>query len=433
VPDKPSQPTDRPAQAADAVGETAGAPAQAADAIGETAGAPVQAADSVGRTAGAPVQAADSPQRWREVRSVLTANRPELSRIAAGLYPGLLRVGSTDLLSRAEWLPDAPLGLDDLPLAWAEQPPAPALDLTGPVSAHVRPADGAGGRYASYADAVAALDRPGLFENRPCYRLLGAALAGPPALRLTRTRYFAGMELGHSVAHELAAAWAESRNGLSMAALPLRSLAGDPCALDRRLSLCAVTTLTLRRAAGGEASFVLHWRDPAKVNHAGGMYQVMPVGLFQPATSAPAAVPHDLSLWKCMAREFSEEFLGTSEDYQTTGRLPDFGRRPFYPRLKQARRAGRLAVFCLGTGVDPVTFATDVLTVAVFDAAEFDAAFGGLVALNAEGRVITGGRAEGIPFTEDTVARLVGGAEPMQPSGAALLQLAWQYRRHLLG
>jgi len=217
-----------------------------------------------------------------------------------------------------------------------------------------------------------------------------------------------------------------------MAGLPLRRLAGDPCALDRRLALVAVTTLTLRRAAGGEASFILHWRDPAKVNHAGGMYQVMPVGLFQPATSAPAAVPHDLSLWKCMAREFSEEFLGTSEDYQTTGGVLDYGHWPFYRQLVEARQAGRLAVHCLGLGVDPVTFATDVLTVAVFDGAEFDAAFGGLVALNAEGRVITGGQAEGIPFTEDTVTRLAGGDEPVQASGAALLQLAWQHRHHLL-
>ena len=380
----------------------------------------------------APVQAADSQQRWRQVRAVLTANRQELSHVAAGLYPDLPRVGATDLLTRAEWLPDAPLGLDDLPLTWVDQPPAPAHGISGPVSAHVRPADADGGRYATYADAVGSLDRPSLFEDRPCYRLLGAALAGPPELRLARTSYFQGQELGHAVAHELAAAWDEPGAGVRMAGLPLRRLAGDPCALDRRLALVAVTTLTLRRAAGGEASFILHWRDPAKVNHAGGMYQVMPVGLFQPATSAPAAVPHDLSLWKCMAREFSEEFLGTSEDYQTTGGVLDYGHWPFYRQLVEARQAGRLAVHCLGLGVDPVTFATDVLTVAVFDGAEFDAAFGGLVALNAEGRVITGGQAEGIPFTEDTVTRLAGGDEPVQASGAALLQLAWQHRHHLL-
>ena len=39
--------------------------------------------------------------------------------------------------------------------------------------------------------------------------------------------------------------------------------------------------------------------------------------------------------------------------------------------------------------MDPLTFATDVLAVAVFDAPLFDAEFAGLVALNAEGRVIT--------------------------------------------
>jgi hypothetical protein len=55
------------------------------------------------------------------------------------------------------------------------------------------------------------------------------------------------------------------------------------------------------------------------------------------------------------------------------------------------------------------------------------------VTLNAEGRVITGGHAEGIPFTADTVTRLAGGGKPMQASGAALLQLAWQHRRRLLG
>jgi hypothetical protein len=381
----------------------------------------------------APVQAADSAERWRQVRAVLTANRQELSHVAAGLYPDLPRVAGTDLLTRAQWLPGAPLGLDEVSLTWVDRAPQPVPGIGGAASAHVRPARPSGGRYDSYAGAVGALDRPTLFENRPCYRLLGATLTGPRELRLTRTSYFTGMELGHSVAHELAAAWDESAAGVSMAGLPLRRQAADPCALDRRLSLCAVTTLTLRREARGAVSFVLHWRDPAKVNHAGGMYQVMPVGLFQPATSAAAAVPHDLSLWKCMAREFSEEFLGTSEDYQTTGGVLDYAQWPFFRRLSEARRAGRLTVHCLGIGVDPVTFATDVLTVAVFDAAEFDKAFGGLVALNAEGRVVTGGQGEGIPFTEETVTRLASGADPMQASGAALLKLAWQHRHHLLG
>ena len=58
----------------------------------------------------------------------------------------------------------------------------------------------------------------------------------------------------------------------------------DPCALQRRSAITAVTTLTLRRAPDGTASFLLHWRDPARVNHAGGLYQVMPAGIFQPVS-----------------------------------------------------------------------------------------------------------------------------------------------------
>ena len=49
----------------------------------------------------------------------------------------------------------------------------------------------------------------------------------------------------------------------------------------------AISTLTLRLdRASGRASFLLHWRDPAKVGHAGGLYQVIPVGVFQPSGEA---------------------------------------------------------------------------------------------------------------------------------------------------
>jgi hypothetical protein len=379
--------------------------------------------------------AAESAGRWRDVRAVLTANRHELGRVAAGLYPDLPRAGPADLLSREEWLPDAPLGLDDLPVTWDGGPSGEdgAPGRYDAASAQVRPLRPDGARYASYADAVAALDRPALFENRPCYRLLDARLAAPAGLRIGETSYFEGTDLGHAVAHELAAAWQRSGDAVRMTGLPLRALAGDPCALARRPALVAVTTLTLRRDAAGGASFVLHWRDPAKVNHGGGLYQVMPVGLFQPVTDAAAARRHDLSPWKSMAREFSEEFLGTPEDYGTSGGLLDYEGWPFYRRLTAARREGRLCVYCLGLGVDPLTFATDVLAVAVFDAPLFDAEFARLVALNAEGRVVTSGGPAGIPFTAGTVARLTGGREPLQASGAAVLNLAWEHRARLLG
>ena len=380
--------------------------------------------------------AAESPARWRAVRAVLTANRQELGRVAAGLYPQTPRVGPSDLLCREEWLPGAPLALDDLPVTWTGAPAPEAWYAAA--RAHVLPVTEAGERYASYADAVAAVDPPELLENRYCYRLVDASLAGAPGLptpglRFGGISYFAGMDLGHAVAHELAAAWDRAGAAVRMTGLPLRAQVGDPCALTGRPGLVAVTTLTLRRDAAGGASFILHWRDPAKVNHGGGLYQVMPVGVFQPVTGAPAAVRRDLSLWKSMARKFSEEFLGTPEDYQTSNGLLDYEAWPFYRRLTAARREGRLTVHCLGLGVDPLTFATDILAVAVFDAPLFDAEFAGLVALNSEGRVITGGGTAGIPFTAETVARLTGGREPFQAAGAAVLSLAWQHRTSLLG
>ncbi|MDR0344529.1 MAG: hypothetical protein LBI49_15720, partial [Nocardiopsaceae bacterium] len=311
------------------------------------------------------------------------------------------------------------------------------------------------------------LDRPALLANRVCYRLLAARLSGgategagggleggggaaeggggglegaggasgggQPGLEFGCCRYFDAVSLGHAVAHELAAAWHAAPGPVGLAGLPLRAAAGDPCDLPRRAAITAVCTLTLRREPGGGASFVLHWRDPARVNHAGGMYQVMPAGIFQPVTGTAAAVRADLSLWRGMAREFSEEFLGTSEDYPLAGGCLDYQGWPFYRELTAARETGALRVWCVGLGTDPLTLATDVLTVAVLDGHTFDALLGGMVAANAEGRVVTEGGTAAIPFTAATVARFTGDGEPVQPAGAAVLRLAWQHRRRLLG
>ena len=393
-----------------------------------------------------------TPERWRQTRQLLSTRRPALAAVAAGLYPELPRVAGTELLARPEWLPARPVDLDEVVLGWDPDPPAPALAGTGPAAAHVLPERAPGARYPSYADAIAALDRPALFENRRCYRLLAARMGGtaqPGAARLElgRTRYFDAVNLGHAVAHELAAAWAAvsspavsgpavsspaGSGALSLAGLPLRAAVGDPCALDRRAAIAAVAVLTLRHDAAGAASFILHWRDPAKVNHAGGVYQVLPTGIFQPVTDSPAAEQHDLSLWHCMIREFSEELLGGSEDYPTQDGMLDYQHWPLYQQLATARQAGTLRVSCLGLGVDPLTLAADILAVAVFDAGVFDQVFRDLVRGNAEGWMFTDDGSAWIPFTATSIDRFAGGAEPMQPAGAALLRLAWAHRQSLL-
>ena len=386
----------------------------------------------------------DSPGHWRAARAGLNRRRHLLTQAAARLYPDAARVGTTALLCRPEWIPARPLGLDEVTLTWAGHPPAAAVTGAEPASAHVRPLRADGSRYPGYADTIAALDPPALFDNRPSYRLLAAGFTGGAGrIDLSLGRYFDGVNVNEALAHEFAAAWPggagpDGAGPDGAGRLPFRELIGDPCDLSRRTAMCAITTLTLRRTAAGDASFLLHWRDPAKVTHAGGLYQVMPVGIFQPADDNPASVRSDLSLWRSMVREFSEELLGTAEDYRALGTPLDYGRWPFYRELAAAREAGKLSVACAGLGVDPLTFAADILTVAVFDSDVFDRVFAGLVAVNAEGRVIGPGApavpgVPGVPFTGEAIRRLADGSESMQAAGAAVLQLAWQHRRSLLG
>jgi hypothetical protein len=378
--------------------------------------------------------AADTPGHWLAVRRALNAHRYELAGLAGRRYPAAFRVAGTPLLSRQEWIPDHPLDLDEVELSWASHGPTPAADGSEPESAQVRPVAAAGERYSSYADALGAIDPPALFENRPCYRLLSADLAhGTSSMSLGRARYFDGVSIGEAIAHELAQEWIADPAAVPASRLPLRDLVGDPCDLPRRIAIPAITILTLRRDKPGEASFLLHWRDPAKVTHAGGMYQVMPVGIFQPTDDTLESERSDLSLWRCMVREFSEELLGMPEDYRTLGSPPDYTRWAFYQSLTDARQAGKLNVACLGIGVDPLTFAVDILTAAVFDGDLFDASFGGLVTANAEGQVISGPGATGIPFTEEAVDQFADGSRSMQAAGAAVLRLAWKHRATLLG
>ncbi|MFC5745133.1 hypothetical protein [Actinomadura rugatobispora] len=337
---------------------------------------------------------------WGEIRAFLNGNRHALGEVAGALYPDALRVEGTPLLSRPEWLPATPLPLESVRLHWEPAPEPPAV---------ADPGEGLPAGYRTYAEAMRALAPPRVFEDRPSYRLLDAALTGgTPTLTLGPSHYFAGLNVGEAVAHELAAASDASAVDAADAAraktLPLRRRVGDPCDLSRRTALPAITTVTVTESG----SYVLHWRDPAKVVHAGGLYQVMPVGVFQPLADERA----DLDLWRCMVREFSEELLGTGEDYG-----PGFDQEswPFHRALSTARAEGRIAVHCLGLGVDPLTLALDVLTVAVFDDATFDDLFEGLVAVNAEGRVAR--------------ARFDGTVPaPMQPAGAAALRLAWRHR-----
>ncbi|MQY06643.1 transcriptional regulator [Actinomadura macrotermitis] len=309
---------------------------------------------------------------WLEVRDALKSDPDGFGRLADGLYPDTPRVAGTSLLTCPAWVPDAPVPLDGLRLDWDQDAAPPAV---------ADPPDGLPEGFATYAEAIAALDPPAIFDDRPAYRLLHADLRAG-TLRFGPGRYFDAVNVGQAAAHELAAG-----------GHALRARIGDPLDLARRPALLAISTLTV--TASG--SYVLHWRDPAKVAHAGGLHQVMPVGLFQP--------PAPLDLWANMTREFGEELLGRPEGEDAA----------LHTRLSEARAQGRIRVYCLGLGVDPLTFATDLLTVAVLTD---DSPLDGLVAVNDEGTVSRR------PFDGTLPA-------PLQPAGAATLRLAWRHRAAL--
>lgn len=314
---------------------------------------------------------------WSRVRAHLRAHRYDLAVRAAGEFPDVPRVAGTPLLTAPAWVPPAPIPLSALDITMAEAPP---VDLP-PASGHPD--------HPSYSAAMTALDAPTVFENRPTWRLLDADLAGPaPGLVFGDGMYFDSIDTGEAAAHEYAAG----------GPAPLRHAVGNPCDLAKRPANLAISALTIRRDPAGD-EFLLHWRDPTKVGHAGGLYQVVPVGVFQ------SSGRDDFDLWRFMLREYAEEVLGEPEV-----EAPDYATWPF--AVAMTGNPG-IEAHVLGLGVDPLTFATDLLVRVVVDAPVFDTIFGDRVAVNDEGAVTAR------PFTAEAIEDL-----PMQAAGAALVRLA---------
>ncbi len=368
--------------------------------------------------------------QWRRVRRYLNGHRHELTQAADHLYPDLDRVRPTSLLCPAGWLPPEPVSLTDVKLKWTPEVAPPRVDGTGPQAQAVRPVGVGGRRFADYADALAALDPPRLLENRICYRLTSLTCGdGAAAMTFGPGTYFAGINVGEAVAHEFAAWRMRGTTAPRLADLPLRDLVGNPADLAGRAVNPAISMLTLRRHRDGSMTFLLHHRDSAQVVHGGGLYQVIPVGMFQPSSDTGAAPRNDFDLWRCAVREYSEELLGTPETYGDGTGAFDYHAWPLYQALAKARDDGSLRSYLLGTGVDPLSLAADILAVTVIDADVFDDVFEGLVASNTEGKVL-GHDTSGFAFTHGNVERFAS-REPMQAAGAALLTLAWQHREQL--
>lgn len=386
-------------------------------------------------------EAMSSQARWRAERRWLNQHRSELARLAAGLYPADYRVPDTPLISRPDWLPREPVPLRSLDLTLDEWPHPIALDGSEPETLSLRPLCSAEEHFDRYTSAVKHLDPPRLFESRPSYRLLSASLP-TRELGFGLAAYFDKLDVSEALGHELAVACLDKRRGLPSStealrgSLPFRDVLGDPFDPGRRAIIPAVTTLTIRlRRYPAEPTFLLHWRDPAKVATAAGVYDVIPAGEFQPASVALWDRRNDFDLWRNIVREFSEELLGTPEHDGSRSRAIDYDTWPLYQELEQAQEHGSVTPFFLGLGLDALTLAATVFTAVVIDDDVFSRIFGGAIEYNDEGVIVgpgVGGAAEGIPFTRAAIQRLLR-AEPMASPGAACLAVAWQQRDRLLG
>jgi hypothetical protein len=379
---------------------------------------------------------ASSQREWLRTRRMLNQHRPELTQLAAQLYPSSIKLADTGILAPEGWRLDEPIDLSAIELTLRESPP-PLVTGRHEETRPLRPLVAPGRHYDKYHRAMRDLDRPRLFENRLCYRLLGVKwprFTVQSGLTVGYMRYFDMIDVGEALGHEVALASIDRDGNVredrcSWERLPFRRLVRDPFDLEAYPLMLSISTLTIRRSRAG-ATFLLLRRGAGQVAIAGGMLSVMPTGVFQPASILPAPESPDFDLWRNMMREYSEEFLGNPE-HDGSGDPIDYANMEPFRTLDAARRAGKIRVYCLGAGIDALNFVGDLFTVAVFDADVFDEVFDDLVELNEEGTVASGPDRQQFTFGDSTIYDLLT-TEPMAPSGAACLYLAWQHQSWLL-
>lgn len=389
-----------------------------------------------GTVSSAPGAPHDSQERWRTVRAEMNCNRAQLGELAAELHPGSQRIPNSTVLTTPEWMPAEPLSLAEVQLYWLKSEAPPTITGSSPETESARPLTAQGVPYNRYSRALRDLARPRLLDNRVSYRLREVAWDNPSGqLGFSYTSYFDVLDVCEALSHEFTDAWLKNgRKRPSLAALKLRRGITDPFDLSARAMLPSINTLTIRRDPIDGHRMYLHKRDAAATAVAGGMYHVVPAGVFQPSSLAPAHQANDFSLWRNIQREFSEELLGNPE-HDGNGIDPiDYDNEEPFRSFELARKNGDFRTFVLATVLEPLTLWVEFLTVAVIEAPVFDQLFAEMVGVNEEGSAVSteaGVPAVGIPFTSDARERLRN--EPLSPISRATIELAWEHRRRLLG
>jgi Helix-turn-helix domain len=380
---------------------------------------------------------AASQQAWRAVRSYLIRHRTRLAKQAVRLYEPAWRLTHTPALALPGWLPSHPVPIEAVMLEWVPQPPRPTVTGHEAELRPVLPLRKPGHAFRQYTSAIRYLSPPSLFENRPSYRLLDVSWepSGRGTLQFGLATFFDKLDVSEALSHEFAAAMMEDAPP-AWRQLPFRARLSQPFDLSSRMGSASIATLTMRRSTtDGSHTFFLLLRDPGRVAVGGGQYGVIPAGEFQPSCIAPACMQDDLDLWRNIVREYSEELLGEPEHDGSSGEPLDYECWPFYRAMQHARESGQLRAYVLGVVLHALGLNPAIITAVIIDDVVFDELFHGLVAVNAEGRVVTSldncQSVHGLPFTEETVRQLMD-REPLGGTSAACLALTWRYRESLV-
>ena len=143
-----------------------------------------------------------SQRSWHDARKYVGLNQAKLHARAVELYAPPWRLPRAPMLAQSDWLPDTPIALENIKLEWEPTPPKP-ITWAGAGGPHFLPLRTPRRTFPSYSSAIRYLSPPGLFENRPCYRLLEAPPNGQtqPRLRFGQSTYFDKIDMSEALVH----------------------------------------------------------------------------------------------------------------------------------------------------------------------------------------------------------------------------------------
>ena len=379
-----------------------------------------------------------SPAEFKKIRTLRgkASTQQSLVEAAKAYYDGLgiqwTSVGSHFLI-RVDWGIDQPLLLTHNNIIYKFSPVGPEEGLYESASPYWPDAPD-GTAIVRYSDAISAHDPPkesSLWTNNVSYRLVQVDRTSSGGFELTVARmdYFDGYDCWAALEYE---SLTRLDAGESFAG-PYRSAMGDPFDLATRNVAVGLSVLTVRRDPQLGDSYYLHLRSGEDATLPN-MFGAVPAGEFQPASKGPGAFINDLSLWKCILREYAEEMLGHPVN-DPHGNAPDYDKKV----TKLDSELGRgVRPYILDFGLDPVTLKAGFRIVCIIDNDVFDEVFSDMVPITVEGEVLwsdeskpqSGKARRGFPLTEEKVTEMLQ-TEGLTAAVRLLIKETWKHREYL--